>query len=1582
MTDEQLLALVEQKAPEELTLEEIELLRSRLETSPAIREALAAQLEVDTKLSVVLARSTKLTPEQILARQPSLAQGNSRVVLIALLLVIPIVGLSGAILWNVIAPSIASVDSADDPAKETNESDADQPETADDKTAAAASSGDAENSASQPASGQPSGPTPPRAENAPGNPAPAATSEPVKPAPPPLPWQAVIDAQGPLPPLSEVAFRQFDTEKKLPLTADVRPWFAAVPGMNHRIADTNTQRGKCAQLEGIARLLSPWTNDSALRLSLENYNQLQIHCYSGSAGVTLYYYEDQSYKWAAYTHTRDGNKPRPKSQSFTLTSTDDERNRRSEIRHGGPIELRYRNGQIILSRGDVQLITAPLPTAPDDVYFDGRVAFHGIELVRTEGDPRPLHSAPVALAIEKPAELTWQFANPSKTPSQEDLEWAAKFMPQPVAGGGIRLSADNPERRLNYVALLPRPVLGEVVLQLADIGPGTGVFLGRADGKSHEVLRFLKNKRGDCPLVARLRGWETEWEADFYPYTERPLAATQTACFVKLNYGCGSVRWSLSADGKSWATVDVPHENQPGEVMSIGLEIPQKTPKTGITIQRIELREFTGLTQLAQADLLAKVPHVGDLTTYAQWQAALLASQPREVPLDAWRRTFAVATLAQGLTSKVSFPVLEGLLDDPLLATLPLEKQIAALSDAALMTSDFRNNQSMRRSVPQRFIDLAMREISRTGVQSFSEIRRASLSYSVNSWQQQEFDPSDLFRALLCHAVYEGNPADILMLSQQLRFYHTAERAPLLDWAESIALRSRVDASGEGLTRLKDGWRHPLIEQLSKDTYSRLTEIQSVIESEAWNDAARMITSIDPESAPGVAPYFGDRSLLASLPVAIDLMLADHPPLREALATQFAPLAKLRLAQATLSGNAPLVELAAVQFSGTDSAAEAHQWLGDRALASGWFERARLEYEQARARNPALAAELAPRIRLAAAMLGVEAEAPVTADVRFGDISMSASNYETMIREMIARGDRGLTAVAAPITDVPAPTSYTLKTQARLDGPAGERPNEEQGSRTNQNKVPWVDLQIEQVLDGNVLYVSNRFQLAAYDLSNNGTRLWQSQAPPGSMQAAQKLTGIPFRPVVTSDRIFIRMHYGDSPQLCCYEKSSGKLLWNTASPDRQRFISDPILLQGRLGVMGLSPLEQDEAVVTWQLVDWASGQIQSTHEIVRLRSIWLARQQCDVAADLDQAIASLGGIVVAFDPRGQVRWMRKQTTMPPEEDSSWVRQRFQPPLVVGDTAYIAQAGVRELLAVDRKTGRLRWSRVLPSLVGITGIAAGQLIAEESTGLTALDPATGRSVWTYDAPHMHPRVMLGAKLLLIATRYPLKENEKPRASRLIWIDAATGLPTQSAKLEGLDDDEPRIGLMQLRGDRIWLWSGKSQHDTTRDLVELTPSGPALPVVVLDPSTRAWQQRLAPELREATALLASPFQLLEAQAGDRTGLLAEAHGKSQVVALRGDTNNPILWSMPAAKLTGGKKLRLEAARDNGWEGKIILRCGDRVLQETVITDAAFPDRWVNLTADLSPAQVSTDWITLELLQTGGGASPWYFKTLAVE
>ena len=123
------------------------------------------------------------------------------------------------------------------------------------------------------------------------------------------------------------------------------------------------------------------------------------------------------------------------------------------------------------------------------------------------------------------------------------------------------------------------------------------------------------------------------------------------------------------------------------------------------------------------------------------------------------------------------------------------------------------------------------------------------------------------------------------------------------------------------------------------------------------------------------------------------------------------------------------VRLAAAQFESTPAAAEAHRWLGDRALSTGWFRRSITEYRRAeRMASVSLRAELAPRIRLASAMMGREVGEPVKSAVRFGEMTMSAEQFESLIKEMVARDqDRGEQAAVDEVTEIAGRSPVALQ---------------------------------------------------------------------------------------------------------------------------------------------------------------------------------------------------------------------------------------------------------------------------------------------------------------------------------------------------------------------------------------------------------------------------------------------------------------------------------------------------------------------------------------------------------------------------
>lgn len=1418
MTDQELLQLLDEKMPEELTLDEIELLRARLAESPALRESLASQVHFESYLQTAFAR-LKSTPASILAKARSQQSPRSSfgLVMVLLLIVVPAIAIVGVVALNVFSgPEVARQDKTDNEAEENKAQ-------AKDESAAEQTAEKKSDSATNTETGEPVVPSAKSPTEAEGTPAKTKTVTKQPAAPLPLPWQAAVDSKVEPPAFQQVAYQTFDLTKEVVRRDALQVWFEAAAGHNYRLHEVDTQFGRCGALEGLARLKSPWLNDSLLRMSLENYNKLQIHLFHANAGVTLAYHQDNQYCWAAYATTRKPKTAKP--ETWALTSTDDSRNYRTEIRYGGPIDLRFHDGQVILSRGDIVLASAPLPGPPDDVYFEGRATFYGLQFLRAKDAPSPDSQRKLVYETDRPADLEWTSSTPEIA------------QPRKHDDGSITFSADNVERFVWYWTPLPQRGLQQVVFQLKNITPGTAVYLGHDKGKPNECIRFFTNRRSKR-LIARMRGIDNDHEIDFSPATEavEPCANPEN-CWIRLQFGPGTFRCWMSADGQNWAQPEYMREGLPGNVDSLGVFLAAKRPKTEVTLARLELRELSALTNLAKVEL--RDPAIGPpaAANLVAWKEEIAKAKPADTDADDWRRACAVKTLAMGTTKEIGHPLLEMLLDDPATLKLPISDQLQVHVDAFALVSDLKDGQSMRISLERRLANLGLKAFQEQNLPPWSTIRRTYIGTPIHTANRNYGPPlallEPLIRTEIMQRAYAQQPLELLALCEQLRFYHVEENVPMLVWAEAHARRESASrsAAASGPAVMKESWRPLLVEEVSKETYNLTSELQAVLDSEAWEDAARLITSVDPEAAPGVSPYVKDRQLLTSLPVAVQLLLHDYPQLKEALGQRYGPLAKLRIGQAVAAADAAAVELATVQFGATAESAEALRWLGDRALSNGWFEESLTHYQRAIERHPLLSGELSPRIRLAAAMLGRDAGSPATAVVQFNNLKLDAAQFEALVAEM--RG-RGTSAVVSPavhvmpgsVLPVPQPTAYATHNRSRLDGPVGDRPQEEVGRKTNQFQVPWPDKQLSTTIEGDTLFVTNRFQVAAYNLTN-GQRAWQqNKFPAGAVQKSQDWALIAMRPLVLRDQLLTRQLYGRSPQIVCLEKANGNLLWASERGDREFFVSDPVYLHGQLVALSVALQEQQEGQLRWNVLDPATGELQLTRDLIRLRNTWGSRACCEVLPLDHQLVVALGGITLGLDARGQVSWVRKQVTMPSDEDPRWVLQTFQRPIVVGNQLVIVQPGTRSVVCLDPATGLEKWETLVPDVLGCFGISQGAVILQTEVGLQALDAATGKLRWLQSLSDLQPQALVDEQAILVARKVPKPDDKKP-AIQLIWLDPATGGERATTLLAALTDGTPRLGPIVPYKDRLFTFFGRGQHDPNRDVVELVPSGPIQP-----------------------------------------------------------------------------------------------------------------------------------------------------------
>jgi outer membrane protein assembly factor BamB len=472
------------------------------------------------------------------------------------------------------------------------------------------------------------------------------------------------------------------------------------------------------------------------------------------------------------------------------------------------------------------------------------------------------------------------------------------------------------------------------------------------------------------------------------------------------------------------------------------------------------------------------------------------------------------------------------------------------------------------------------------------------------------------------------------------------------------------------------------------------------------------------------------------------------------------------------------------------------------------------------------------------------------------------------------------------------------------------------------------------------------------------------------------------RPLITPQHIYVRQLYGPSPQLVCLNKLDGKIVWTTMLSEREFLVSDPLLVQGRLVELSIELAEGQEGILRWNQFDPATGQLQGQRDLLRLRNSWGAHACCEVAALDDSVVATLGGVTVAVDAAGSVRWVRKQAVLPAEEEPRWIYQLYQRPVVHADRLYIAQPGVRAVECLDARTGTRLWLAVLPDLLAISGLVDGRLIVWTESDLRALDAANGKLLWRHAVTALHTFQLCSPSHVLYCRREPITGNTASIQTRFVWLDPATGQEQGSAVATPLTDADPRLGPLMNYKDRLWTFFGKGQHDPNRDLVELSPSGkPEQPALA---AGDLWRRNLPPALATAAASAFPKWELLSGQIGERTGILPEAHGERDLLGVRTNPQWPIAFARAVEIPAGAKpRLKLRIGNDAGHDWKIEVRFGDRVVQSIDVNEQAYPDRWKTLEVDLSSlaGQSGTLVVCGRFVKGGENQTVTFWKTLEV-
>ena len=1351
------------------------------------------------------------------------------------------------------------------------------------------------------------------------------------------------------------------------------------------------------EFRGLARLKTDWAAETVLRLSFAG-GPLTVYFQGEHETVVLVMYAAWPWpQWAAYRTLRRPGEPMPRQEPggqpvMVLLGTDDGRGGRT---FDDTYEFRCQSGRLVLSKGDVRLLTAPFAGKPQAVYLDAgneTIRLRDMAVCRSGPAPDdPLPPRTVVLGRDGPASLDWQISPPLQ----------ARF--DRLADGGVELAASKTSVPVTASVAIEQVGICDVVVRVDEASVNSGVFLADAGGQPLAGIEFAVDRRNGMMGYGPGRPGGALWGVNLDP--DRALAACSgQERWLRLVLAGGALRCWTSDDGRYWSKgiVDVPQ--QAGAARRVGIYLQKGDNPRKIRVRTLQVRSLDGLMALARPGLCrqAAAAEIGKLlpgnADLGAWQQQVAETTPAGVDPADWRLACGLQLLAANTNSPLGKALAEELLHDGVERLASLESRLALLSDSAVLF-DTWNNAGDAQAYAAHWERLGRKVVAECAPAQFDLFRRAFMTASIWTRDFRIEAPSwRLARARALVLLADRRWNELHEWCGQLRFWHqgpawpawSGEQTPLVPLLEWIETSSRMLAGRrDRLAAADDVWRHAVNVQLDREAYNVVAELQTATDQGLYDEAARILGGAVLPQGEGLVPDNHDPEGFTSYASAVKLLIERHPKWAAALNARLGAAEKLLFEQTISQGNRPAIEALTLQFYGTPAAAAAHNWLGDRLFSRGDFEEAIDHYRQAWPTADAVQKpQLAARARLAAALSGRRVGKPVQTPVTFGQTQVPAADVERWVADALRRPSDGRAAAAATrsavadFTQLPA----ALKAQpwARFEGDVGQQANQVPGPA---QEVDWPARQLDVVLaddlsrpvhlpqrERGVMLVANRFQVTAID-ARDGRRKW-SYSLGGDQGQTHWLSLVPMRPVVVGNRVYARLlPRTGHPEIVCLELETGKRLWQQAA--NADIVADPLWVHGRLWAIALDPQQAPSAAQAVMIeLNVETGEPLERRPLFEVGSQWASGQSCQATVAGQAVLATLAGATFAVDWQGQLLWLRQGFALPAGVESG-LPPCYQPPRVFADRLCVVHSSIGsiECLAID--TGRLYWRRSVVGLRRLLDVVDGRAIIETTDGLLALTADSGEPLWRRDmAGLLDGHARAGGGSVLCVQRELLGAGAA--CPVLVWIDLASGCVKAKSPLWDLRSKRPMVGPLVSEGNRRWCFcevlDNNGALQPQRNIVELLAAGPPLP-----PATTAdlWTWPVDPGLRGGATLILPGWTILSAEADDRTGIQADWNGRQNVlvIAARERPARIARWLTAAP----GAKLSIEVGYDTSAAPKLEVRAEGKVLSEFTPKPQSPSRQWKSFDVDLSPCAGRP--VLLSVIQTppNGGTCYGVWKRL---
>ena len=1601
LTDEQLILLIQEKTPEELSERELNLLRERLRTSATVQEALLGQVHFESYMNTVLGQ-VQISPEKIIQQAESVSQKKqSRRWWFGITLLL-VCGLGTGLWWLSNRQSLKLENSPDQDKTIANANEIDKSSVSEESTdakprqvAQLQPSKVGENPLDQPNENAKPDLLTNKSEAKPTETSTPEKSTEVQPKKEPdwknKPWAMLMDDAIPLRPFAESRFEDPIASGHVHFNAEeFQEWFEKVKGKSFQA--TSRQDGKewYTDFNGTTRLKAPWQESSVFRFSMYQMQQLQLHFRSGEEILTFHLITNKYPTiWGAWKSSHALLKKGELSQKNVLLTTDSGLHERMSFR---TFDLRWQDGLLMMTCGDQRLLTAPLSDPPEDFYLEGRFRLNGFWAFRGGSVPQSKpNSRPIVFQTSEPAALSWF----------TDLNDGSSFLAGNM--GEIQLESSRADS-MNWVATpIDQSGFYEVIVKLKNYTPGTGFYLGNDLGEPLHRVAFFRNNNTQRTLLGILPPNASHWEISYNP-NDVLTPDMGEEVWVRITPASGQIKLEVSPDGIHWGIFDhFANGYYTPPWSTLGLYALPHAETRHIELETVVVREFSSLNKLASKALVNLAVAEDSLlnSNYEEWLYDVTRNCPAGASLNEWRRACALAAILKGHSQFT--PIFRDLLiEEGIELASSLQEGLIFLDEMARIGNLWAAHHGVY--FINAYQQLGLKAEREWGIHALRPVMRALVSSPIWTSHRIKLDPFTVLDSLtkdsLLNLCVQQNWNEVHRTLFELRFwnqsgnyyhrqsYRQRESSHLAEWSKVMAAWSRSEDQGELISQTALSWKHPLITTLSKEGYNIMAEFNASLQSEAWRDCCEIIGTMSESGVEGLLPDPKDSRLRLSLLKAVANGMRTYPELQNAMRNQQGPLAKLRVRQAIASGRADEVETATVRYFGTEGAAIAHRWLGDRHSSAGRFDQAIEHYRKGS--DTATGTErtmLLGLMRFAGAMSGEELGIPLQSPVSIGGKIYQPAEFETLIQSLklqhrqttdsqeVKRSSNSKAALD--------PHPYTLQRKANFEGEYGQRINGNSYRQTD-----WAAKQLSTVVNENMLFVHNRFQMTAWQLPAFKA-LWTAKLG-GEQGNAHDWTFQKAQPLLTKDKVYVRRLTNKGFELACLGRSDGKVLWRSRA--NENVASDPVLIHRRLLAMTLSRAEQQ--TVQLHLVSFhpQTGDVLSDHIVARFRDVWRSQPPCNLTVSQENLICLIGGTIINCDLFGHPLWIREQVWTHPSKNPHWAYEFTEPPMLDGSRLYVMQPSVKGVFCVDVETGHEVWKRSIPHCLRLCytdpNLKSDLLVVQTRDGFIGLSRKDGSVMWNHPATGILAGMICEEERFLYLSQKVLSPK-KDSFTAMVWLNLSTGKETGFSFLEEPAEAKllPLVGPIIRHNDQFYLFWGESGNSGRREIYQLIPDRNVIRKPMADAIHSRW--RRSPVLKShflIGSVLPGWVPLGSEQFSARfptTNLEENYENELHVVKTYSEQGRPFRmfreFQVPAeqpTELVG----RIGLTPNETWECVVEI-AGKEVHRETMDEKTA-QHKWKNMMIDLAPyrgkritvvvSQVSTSkkkftgawWKTLEI------------------